>query len=53
MIPIITKKQNMEKTNMKRMVALVALILGLLISASAQDKSKMMEMTERFAISNA
>jgi len=30
---------------MKRMVALMALILGLLISASAQDKSKASEMT--------
>jgi len=30
---------------MKRMIALVALILGLLISASAQDKSKASEMT--------
>jgi hypothetical protein len=30
---------------MKRMAALVALILGLLISASAQDKSKASEMT--------
>jgi hypothetical protein len=39
------KNKNKEKTNMKRMVALVALILGLLISASAQDKSKASEMT--------
>jgi hypothetical protein len=31
--------------NMKRMAALVALILSLLISASAQDKSKASEMT--------
>lgn len=30
---------------MKRLAALMALILGLLISASAQDQSKMMEMT--------
>jgi len=30
---------------MKRLTALVALILGLLISASAQDKSKTLEMT--------
>jgi hypothetical protein len=30
---------------MKRMAALVALILGLLLSASAQDKSKALEMT--------
>jgi len=30
---------------MKRMAALVALILGLLLSASAQDKSKASEMT--------
>jgi hypothetical protein len=30
---------------MKRMIALVALILGMLISTSAQDKSKASEMT--------
>lgn len=30
---------------MKRLAALMAFILGLLISASAQDQSKMMEMT--------
>jgi hypothetical protein len=39
------EKTRKGEINMKRMAALVALILGLLISASAQDKSKASEMT--------
>jgi hypothetical protein len=39
-------QQKGESTmNMKRMTALAALILGMIISASAQDKSKASEMT--------
>jgi hypothetical protein len=39
------KNKNKEKTNMKRMAALVALILGLWMTAYAQDQSKTVEMT--------
>jgi hypothetical protein len=39
------RNKKKEKENMKRLAALAALTLGLLISASAQDQSKTMEMT--------
>lgn len=38
---------------MKQLAALTALILGLAISALAQDQSKTMEMTGVFATRNA